>query len=719
VRAVVVAAALIGLACAPYWTETPPETARPDASAPLADRLAELADAIDPGPQPLLRADLPDWIERMVATPPKGDAIRRWDALDASASDRERIEALLELCRATSLAEKQLAAKKVDIATLLVLERAYHIFDRPPLAADERTFVRWLGEFAKVAAASGALDDQRMIAELARTVGTATQAAGALHRQTVARILRMAPEHRAVPDVLARTARGLGQSDPELAVDAMRLAIETRPPASVEPEHQLELAVLCFTALELQCGNEARQAAAPARHEGRSLPLFARVDELAKLASEAVRLGDRADVDARLRRAEIMLALRRFDDAGDLYRTLHRQQPKDARAVAGLARHAIASEGDLHAAYQLIERSEATEHRDRTYYEIAIATRATALLQDVLPRAAEGGPTAAIDAATPYLAKLRADVLAYEQLGAEDGIVLHFLLDRLDEAIDLLRHGKTDALRLRARSLLPSVRELQERVPSNIHAYRLLMAAATFSSDRKAAFEVVDAPLPELGPHARDAALRRARARLDLALAWEELDRLDDVLASELDPASKAHALGVKARLGGDRSAAIEAYRTAAADPAAPAVVLHDLAVLLHEHGDAKAAQQAWDRAAQRVSDDRRDIVRMHEFIASAEPRFLDIERYTRSADRELALLALRWAAHLAPPAQVPAIRKSLRRAEAEVRRVTLRPTLPPGRAGVLLATHLDFDLAYVGDGGLEFVFDVTLAPWLVLSPPR
>ena len=101
------------------------------------------------------------------------------------------------------------------------------------------------------------------------------------------------------------------------------------------------------------------------------------------------------------------------------------------------------------------------------------------------------------------------------------------------------------------------------------------------------------------------------------------------------------------------------------------------------------------------------------------DPKFLDIERYTRSADRELALLALRWAAHLAPPAQVPAIRKALRRAEAEVRRVTLRPTLPPGRAGVLLATHLDFELAYVDDGGLAFVFDVTLAPWLVIPPPR
>jgi hypothetical protein len=51
----------------------------------------------------------------------------------------------------------------------------------------------------------------------------------------------------------------------------------------------------------------------------------------------------------------------------------------------------------------------------------------------------------------------------------------------------------------------------------------------------------------------------------------------------------------------------------------------------------------------------------------------------------------------------VPAIRKTLRKTEAEVRRASLRPTIPPGRAGVLLA------------GALRF--DVVLAPRLVLVP--
>jgi tetratricopeptide (TPR) repeat protein len=744
VRRALLAASILVPACAPYWEEAPAQPTSTESGPPLSDRLAELADAIDPGPQPPLHAALSPFIVEMVVgsgPAPHGEALLAaikppldaWDELRPEATDRERVEALVGLARATMLAEQQLSAKHVDIEVLLVLERTYHVFDQPHLASEEGIVVRHLGVFAQMAAEAGRLDDQRKVPELVRAVRTAITGAGALHRQTVARILRQAPEHPDVPDILARAALGVGNRNDELAVDAMRLSVQMRAPAAVAARHRLELAALCFAALDLACGNEALQAAEPARREAKPglRRWFEHVDELSRLANEAARLSDRADADARLRRAEIMLALHRFDDAEELYRTLHRHHPNDARAVAGLARHAIASRADFHAAYQFIERSEATEHRDRTYYEIAIGTRATTLVRDVLPRVAEGGLASAIDGAAPYLAKLRADVLAYEELGAEDGVVLHFLLDRLDEAIDLLRRGKQDEIRTRARALLPAARELQTKVPGNIHAYRILMSAAALSSDATAAFEVVDAPLPDLGAHRTDGALRRATALLDLALAWEKFARLDDVLRrldeSGLDAndpralALRAHTFAVQARITGDAEAWVTAaglYQAATVDPAAAALLLHNRAVVLHELGKREEATTLLSRALERVADDRRDVVRLHEVVGVAEPAFIDVEPFTHAPDEELRLLALRWAAALAPAKHAPPIRKALRKAEADMRRITLRPTLPPGRAGVLLASSVNFDLGYASEGGLDFVVDLVTAPWLVLPPP-
>ncbi len=704
--------------------------------------MAELADAIDPGPQPPLHAALSPWIVEVVVGPqplPRGrdvlpaikPPIDAWDELPPDATDRQRVQALVDLARAAMIAEQRLSDDEVGLDVLLVLERIYNVFDAPRLAEQDDVVARHLAAFAQTAAEAGSLDDQRQLPELVRAVRTAILGAGALHRQTVARILRRAPDHPQVPDMLARVAVGIGERNRELAVSAMQLSLELRAPGTVIARHRLELAALCFAALDLPCGNEAREAAEPARREADAAlrQRFDRVDALARLAGEAVALEDRGDADARLRRAEIMLALHRYGEAEELYRSLHRQHPDDARAVAGLARHAIVSRGDFRAAYQLIERSEAEQHRDRTYYEVAIGTRATTLLQDVLPRAAEGGLSAALDAVAPYLAKLRADVLAYEALGAEDGVVLHWLLDRLDEAIALLRAGKQAELRTRARALLPAALELQRKVPGSIHAYRILMSAASLSSDAKAAFEAVDAPLPDLGDHRSAGALRRAAALLDLAIAWEKLDRIDDVvrlvepLGRADDPraaALLAHAWAVKARVTGDAEALVKAsdrYRVAATDPRASAVVFHNHAVVLHELGKHDDARQRWQRALERVSDDRRDIVRLHEVVAGSEPAYLDVEPFTRSADEELALLAWRWAARLAPAGEAAAVRKNLRKAEASVRKQSLRPTLPPGRAGVLLAGAVDFDLRYAGEGGLDFVFDVAMSPWLVLVP--
>jgi multidrug efflux pump subunit AcrB len=52
----------------------------------------------------------------------------------------------------------------------------------------------------------------------------------------------------------------VGHRNDELAVGAVRLSVEMRAPGTVEPRDQLDLAAVCFEALELECGNVARGA---------------------------------------------------------------------------------------------------------------------------------------------------------------------------------------------------------------------------------------------------------------------------------------------------------------------------------------------------------------------------------------------------------------------------------------------------------------------------
>ena len=734
----ILAAAALGLGCLPYY-ESPRTRSAPAAEPPppLADRLAELADALDPGPQPPLSAGLSPWIAEVLevpATPPAGgelliamkQPLQVWDAVGRDVSEADRVQALIGIARAVAIGEGQLGKEAVDIDVLLTLERAYTVIDRPELDAQEELLARHFAEFARVAQAQGQLDDQRKLAEAVTLVRGAVRSAGALHRSVVARILRVAPDHPEIPGVLARAAAAVQARNDDLAVGAMRLSVEIREGAgTAKPNHYLQLAATCYQALELACGREAVSWASTGRADPKLRERFAEIDALAKLVAEAAELTDRADVPSRLRRGEIMLSLRRWTDAEELFRTLHRQHPEDARAVTGLARHAIASRRDFHAAYQLIERNEAKEHRDTAYFELAIGVRATTLVRDVLPKAT--GVEEALALARPYVDKLREDIVALEKSGGSDGVVLHFVLDRFEEAVELLRAGDTAQIRKRARALLPSAVALQAKAPKNLHAYRILLSAASLSADPKRAFKVVDAAPPELGVHKAEGALRRALALLDLVVAWEEWERLPDVLRYLGDAKGdlrarviRGHVAALQARRSGNAEGWIRAeelYRKAAADPASAAGVRHNLAVTLHELGKPKRAATWWARALERASEDHRDVVRLHQLVSKSAPRFVDVEPFATSADEDLALLALRWAVKLAPPSEVGRMRKALKQAEAKLRKTTLRPTLPPGAAGVLLKGNLSFNLGYDVVDGLKLTVDLATTPWLVLAP--
>jgi tetratricopeptide (TPR) repeat protein len=202
------------------------------------------------------------------------------------------------------------------------------------------------------------------------------------------------------------------------------------------------------------------------------------------------------------------------------------------------------------------------------------------------------------------------------------------------------------------------------------------------------------------------------------------LRHLDEAKLPADDPrvlGLRGHVAAIDARRSGNAERWIEAeeaYRKAAADPGIDAGVRNNLAVALHELGKPDKAALSWDRALSRAGDDQRDIVRLHQLVSgAAPPSFVALEPLTTVADEELALLALRWAVKVAPAADRGRMRRALKQAEVKARKTTLRPTLPPGAAGVLLKGNLSFNLGYDARDGLKLTVDVATTPWFVLVP--
>ncbi len=700
--------------------------------------LEDIADRIDPGPQPRISEGLPAWmfevlglssavrdpsvtlLERSAAEQAAFEA-----ALAGGISDNvEMVVALRALARSMVLAEQAAASGSPDADTLARLERVYAALDEPMVASDRSSFSQLLVVFAQTAQSEGELPEAAQLGELADVVQRSVQAAGPLHRHTVAALLRAAPEHDAVPTALLEVASSLRGHDDRWSVDLATLAIERRGGAASGQE-QLELARACFAALELGCGDAALAASRAAAVTPSELEA-ATVEGL--LARRIVALAEAQTPDERIERARAQLELGRFDAARSAFEALRAELPDDARPVAGLAKLAIDTKLDFLGAHAIIEEAGSVRNADAMYYELAIGTRAMAILATTVPRLAAGEAQGALTSLRPSLARMREDVAGYAGLGNTDGVYLGFVLDVVQEL--LTQYASTGEISIPdVKSLSDRALALQRSIPDNPHAYRLLQSASLFEADEAVAARATQVPPPAGAEH--DALEnRRVRALADLAVTWANPTFAEQALdgSASLGPAGavlRADTLLIMTALGrGDDWTRVgEAYQALLADPmtSADARALNNVAVSLWSSGNTSTARDAWSLSAQ-LGEDHADVARLNLIVSDLTRGEAVAELEALARDGRVAgvrLVARAWLLAEAKGAQTKRRAAELRAAIAKEREQTMRPNAPDPYVGVLLEGSLSAGLGYATEAGLQIDLDSSGVPWAIRVPQR
>ena len=732
---VALGALLLGCRPNPELAELPGVEDTADAAP--SPSLEVFADAMDPGPQTRLTDGLPAWMFEMLGveakpTDPPATLLKR--SADAQAdvaamvdkgiqNDMAIFMAIRSTARALVLAEQAAAAGTPDGDTLARLERVYAAVDVPLFASDRSTFGQFLTLFAQQAAAEGkGPADAGQFQQLAGVVQNAMRAAGPLHRHTVAELIRTNPDHEAVPTALLAAANAHRGTQEDWPVAAAKAAIDMRG-KTASPEEQLDLARVCFAALDLPCGDTALAA-------GMGADDADGVRTLGSLASRIVALEGKKNFDAQLERARAQLDLGRYFAAEAEFKALRKSAPKDARPVAGLASLAIESELDFIRAAELIDDAGPLENADENYYELAIGSRATAALTVFMPRAAAGELDQMGGELRTLLQRMQRDAKGYAALGNEDGRFLRAVFDVGEALLKQYEAGGEISLR-EIPDLTARIAELQSQIPKHEHSYRLLMSASLFEPDRARAVAAAGTK----PPGGDELSIRHGRALCDLAVTWSDGGLAEQCLAVARDlPRSPgqvllhADALVTTVQLTGKVSwlEVGKAYELLLDDDmtAEDARALNNVGMALWQMGNHDTAVEAWMLSAQ-LAEEFGGVPQLNVLVANAEGgsrETIAALRGLMSEDRKpgVRIAAMAWlAAWEKGKKPKAAAKKALADAIAEETKSGMRPTPPDPYSGVLLEGTLQASFGYAVQDGLQIRLDAGGLPWAVMVPPR
>lgn len=733
------AASASWVACRPSAVQDPePVESVP---APSTLTLEEIADRIDPGAQTPLSDGLPPWMYGLIgldANPSTSGAALLEQSVAEQAQVEARVKAGLEDdasmvflmragARAVVLAEQAAQRGASTADGLAQLERAYAAVDIPMLASDRSTFGQLLMMFAEAAASEGVgPSDGQQLQQLGGVVQGAMRAAGPLHRRTVAELLRTAPDHEAVPTALLAAAKADRGKGLDWTIPAATQALERRGTHASAPEH-LDLARVCFSGLDISCGEAALSAAAGA--EGSE-----DVEEDAAFARRIVELSAATALESRLERAHAMLKLERYDPAKAEFKALHADFPEDARPVGGLALHAVETEFDFASAHRIIDAQTGLKNGDARYYQLAIGTRAMAAMSSIVPSLAADDAKGTVRALEPLVARMRVDIDGYAALGNTDGRYLGLLLDIGEELLS--QYEKVGTADLRNVALLGDrVLALQSAIPNNPHAYRLLMSVALFEVDKSRAGMMAGIAAPS-GVDRDALVLRRARALTDLAVTWSDAsfakqarDALREVDAASSPEAAELHAdaMLVGRQLGGSAAwkSIGEAYEPMLDDNMTPqdARALNNVAMALMNNDGLAVAQQAWTMSTQ-LSEDHGDVPKLNLIVAGAPEggsaamaEMQALASTTKNSGVEVTALAWvqAWSKGAARRDAEAALKSAIDKAKLE----GSRPVAPDPYSGLVLEGSLEAGLGYAVKTGLQIQLDGSGLPWAILAPPR
>lgn len=742
------------LACAPKPTTTPASVEPTVAAAPKpADpELVAIADAIDPGEQTPLFMELPpsirEPIERALgvdsntamAVKEIQGALQVWDQLGMAGLE-SIAQKLMRIGVGLVLAERAVSKGADDAELLLALTRVYTILDTPVFAS-QGMVQQVLQMAAQLAQNSGAQAGGFDMAGLTGGLSRVFARAGALHRRSAAEFLRRHGDHPEVPRVLGRLAEDAmrrEQFDRSLAL--RQLAMRRLGERARSGDH-IELAITCYRALELECGDGAIKRARELgdTSDAKAAIAEARRLEVASKVGEQARRVRAIPVDAEptlaLERGHLLLLLDRYADAEALFERLKVAHPQDARPYGGLAKLAIQRGGDFSRATAMVDLGKALGSKDRDFYEVALGTVGMKFLYEAMPAIAGGKKFE--DLVPPLLADLRSFAVGLQTYDPARAGVVDIIGRVINAAAPSVLAGKPYTALPVLRGTLPQALTLVKDFPDSPDVRRMVYLAANFSADERSALTAVRAPLTT-----GDAALQRARVQtwLDLALAWEAEAELPEIeaavaalVAEEGDRgrmALQAALLALKfrragVREAGEQAAAIYEAMVKEGSTEARTVALNNLGLLKIRLGDPEGGARLLvealnlDPKAWPVVMNVAAAVLMIE--GTQRPELMDA--FTLVArDSESALLRLQANAWRIEQAQkgngdVEQTLKDFAASLASERKGEIRGALPLGRWGLLSTGAAQVSLNYSVSSGFQIQNEVSMTLWLIEPPP-
>lgn len=744
-RAEILAAA-VGLALASGCDRSKGGTRAPtgDGATPTSNAkaatptLAELADRIDPGPTKGLMHGIPPAVAKARGIEAnQSDAelvmslLKRWRALPETATTEERLVAAIEMGLVTAALDRGDPDRLKDPKAIAVLAQVYGTFDMPALFDPQGLFGSMMNAVAGVLARSPddpAAATEKSTAEVLEWLSAALGRLPALHRRMAARLMREAPDHPDLPDVLERVAQVTSATDPELALALRRVSIAKRGRFATS-EHHRELALACYIDLDLACGDAAfADAKSSAGGDAEVAKVTAAVQPQRDRAARVIALAKSTNVDEQLERAGLLLELGRREDARAAYLAIRKSHPKDARAVVGEIDTGLRDKLDFGAAFATLDRAgRDLDHRDARYLEVSIGIRSMQIAYVVLPHAASGGLEQILAAVLPVLVPIREDVAALAKLGNDKAIVLAFLLELGDELLPAIRASDRPAMMKVARGLLPRAAELQRKLPDSRYAFDVVLAAAQFSADGKAALAAVSQPPKTDDPKL---AMRAAMTRLAIAVTFGETGELAAV-QKQIDawPASFGESMRSRAlaRLdmvawrskkdAGARDRAISRYETILAPGTQASDVddLCNLAILLLDAGRKDDAKLVLERAAQ--LDGAAELVKLHRAAVQEPADLATLEALVASSETQIGTAA---AGVLVALDKRPGGRaKWIAKRKALEKEPALRGRPLPDAHGTGVGSALNVGVGYSTTKGLELDLDAGPTPRIFAMPTK
>lgn len=714
--------------------------------------LVAIADAIDPGPQTALFMELPaklrEPIERAVGADTNHtvavreiqSALQLWDKLGTGGSEN-LMQNLMRIGLGLVLAERAVSNGADDAELLLALSRVYLILDTPAFAGQGmfQQMLQMAAQLAQSAAVEpGGFDLPGLSSGLERVFARA----GAMHRRSAAEFLRRHGDHPEVPRVLGRLAEDASrQQQFDRALALRQMAMRRLGGRAVAGDH-VDLAVTCYRALELACGDEAVKRAGELRDGTDAKAALAdarRIEYANKIGAYARRvraIPADAEPTLALERGHLLLLLDRFGEAQALYEKLKAAYPQDARPYGGLAKLAIQRNGNFGLASAQVKLGKQLGAKDRDFYEVALGTAGVEFLYEALPAIAGGKKFD--EMVPPLLADMRSFSAGLRPYDQARSAVVDMILGVVEAALPSFLAGKPEAATPVLRKALAQAQVIATRFPDSVDARRMVYLAANFAATRDLALAAVRQPLT-----IKDDALERARVQtwLDLALAWEaeaEMPAIEAAVNALGEPEGdrgrmllQAALLATKFRSNGQREAGEQAaamYTALASEGASEskAVALNNLGLLKMYLGDPEGGvkllvdalnlnSKAWP-ALMNLGG----TVLMLEGAQRAElmDAFAIVVRDGESSP--LRVQANGWLIEQAKrgSGDVEQARKDFVAALAKERKGEVRGATPLGRWGLISTGTVQVNFNYSVPTGFQILNELSMTLWLVEPPP-